>query len=403
MNLPEGTPREIRSSGGGAASWLVTAWEEIVMTFRKTVSVLLVFLMVMSGCSKKTDETTGTTETTGAGSEASVTEESVTENTEDTTAQTETESATSEIELTETSKKEPEPIVFDPHLHSAALDVACKEGYWESFDNMVDAIMAGEDTFKCTSKEAYDWCASDVVINYFMPAACGFVFGDGYEDGVGKLRYEKPKEEFLAREKTFEEESMKILNACVKSDYTDFEKALSLYVYIAENFTYAYEDEHEVQDQSPDGFGVYRCMMKKHGICFELSGVYTFLLRQCGIDSLKISGEGDVFHEWSYVYLYGKPYHVDVTWGRAENDPSGEVPLRFFMETDMMRIEDGFVFNTFVWNPLSWWVKDIDKNQYVVEENTYDALHQGKFIALDTEKKVVRFREGDEEKEWKYE
>ena len=65
--------------------------------------------------------------------------------------------------------------------------------------------------------------ASDVVINYFMPAACGFVFGDGYEDGVGKLRYEKPKEEFLAREKTFEE-SMKILNACVKSDYTDLKR-----------------------------------------------------------------------------------------------------------------------------------------------------------------------------------
>ena len=127
------------------------------MTFRKTVSVLLVFLMVMSGCSKKTDETTGTTETTGAGSEASVTEGTVTENTEDTTAQTETESA-SEIELTETSKKEPEPIVFNPHLHSAALDVACRATgslsiIWST------RSWRGEDTFKCTSKEAYDWCA----------------------------------------------------------------------------------------------------------------------------------------------------------------------------------------------------------------------------------------------------
>ena len=107
---------------------------------KKTLSMLLIFVLAFSGCAKtesaKDSRTTDATETKI---------ESKEETSESTTEATTTETT---VETTKETTEAPAPIEFNPHVYSKILsDEFVKEEWWESLYNMIDAIRAGEDSF----------------------------------------------------------------------------------------------------------------------------------------------------------------------------------------------------------------------------------------------------------------
>ena len=299
----------------------------------------------------------------------------------------------------------PEVFHFDPHVHTELISEVCREEWWESFYNLCDAIRSGADTFECCEKDAYLWCTDDTTLSTFFPAACTLVKGDGYEDGVGQISYQRPKDEILARQKAFEEEIERMINEAVRPDYTDFEKCLALFDYISSNFTY---DDAPVDGQGIDEFSNYACLMSKKGICCEIAGSYTYLLLQCGIEAADMSGEGMAgAHDWTYIVIDGKGYHADVTWTLHGDFPDDPCSLVYFLQTDDERAADGFEKDSFKPDLICYWKNDYDRTVFAAEDNRYRALHEdGWTILLDmnTDRKVIRYKNiNDEVLEFRYE
>ena len=147
---------------------------------------------------------------------------------------TETEASTTAAETT----KEAEPFKFNPHVHTNLISEYFKDERWESFYNMCDAMREGKDTFECIDEECFKACTHDVFIGTFFPAACTIVVGDGYENGIGKLKYKMDKDKFLERQAAFEKEIERMLNEAIRTDYSEFEKVMGLYDYMCKNFRY---------------------------------------------------------------------------------------------------------------------------------------------------------------------
>ena len=144
-------------------------------------------------------------------------------------------------ETTETEEKVLVPFEYNPHLYSPKMSERIPQDYWDSFYNLCDALRAGESVFECSSVDAYIWCMDASVLCNLFPAAGMWVdgeFNDGtvsYEDGIGRIHYNMPVDEFVKRQADFEVLIEDILNSNIESDDTDYEKALKLYLYMADN------------------------------------------------------------------------------------------------------------------------------------------------------------------------
>ena len=292
----------------------------------RSISAVLTASLVLSGCAVKNDTK----------AKESVAEPAVT--TEDTV----------QTELTEepvSTTVEEIPFEFNPHVYNAMLSATYGDEYRDAFFNLCDALRAGEDTFECASKEAYDWCMNELTLSELFPVACMTVTDkstDGslnYENGTGRIYYTIPVEEFVQRQSEFEEEITEILNTYVKSSYTDFEKCLALYDYMVSEYVYDYNDEWM-------GTGVgasYFCFKEKRGLCSSLADIYAYLLMQVGVDAIHVShfGEGNA-HAWTFVTVNGKGYHIDPTWGLKIDYSSKKFYLDCFMMTDNDRANSGY-------------------------------------------------------------
>ena len=288
---------------------------------------------------------------------------------------------------TEETTKAPEPFTFNPHLHCSLLSEIVTEDMWQSLYNMIDAMRAGEDTFKCTDKTAYEWCTDEVTIGSFLPPACTLVVGNGYEDGIGKLKYKTDKDRFLEREKNFEEEIVRMINAATRSDLSDFEKLMGLYDYMCKNWVYDYS---ELDGQGIDDFSDYACLTKKNGICCEIAGAFSYLLLQCGVEAMPYGSSCE--HDWTYVVIGGKGYHVDATWGLHGDYPDNPLTLQYFMMTEAERvstINNGDQLQA----PWIWpWRKGYDLARFSATDETFRVLHNGAtYIGIDTERNVIKY------------
>ena len=281
----------------------------------------------------------------------------------------------------------PEPFTFNPHLHCSLLSEVVSEETWASFYNMCDAIRAGEDTFACESKEAYDWCTNEVTIGSFLPAACTKVVAGGYKDDVGKLKYKMDKEQFLAREQAFEEEICRMLNEATRTDASDFEKLMGIYDYMCKNWVYDYSD---IDGATIEEFGDYACLMRKDGICAEIASALTYLLLQCDVEAMPFGTSCE--HEWTYVVIGGKGYHVDATWALHGDYPNRRLDLQYFMMTERDRLSQGFDKDRFVADLLWIWKSDYDLERFTATDNSFKAIHEGaQFVSMDTEKNVIKY------------
>lgn len=167
--------------------------------------------------------------------------------------------------------------VFNTHI----LDSGNMNGKKEAFYNMCDALINGEDSFNCPNKETFDLITSSEILSCYFPFADGKIKGAGFENGVGKIEYLIPKDEFIAKEIEYEKQIEDALNSKVTTDQKAFMKAIALFNYCRKTYT----DD------------------------MEFNKTYTYLLLQCGVPAhLDMSKDNKLV---TVVNISGSDYTYD--------------------------------------------------------------------------------------------
>lgn len=118
---------------------------------------------------------------------------------------------------------------------------------------------------------------------------------------------------------------------------TDYDKELYIHDYIAKNCVY---------DEGLDASTAYNCLIDGYAICSGYARAAMLLLREAGIDSMLIGGngysesQGYVSHMWNIVWLDGEAYHLDVTWDDHNDSDAGYISHMYFNVTDEMISQD---------------------------------------------------------------
>ncbi len=352
-------------------------------------AIIFAAVMLICGCGGKTPDGKDAAAQTAEPAPAEDTAEPSAEPTAEPSAEPTAEPTPA---ATPTATPEPEPeYEFDPHLYLPILDSEIPQENWDAFHNLCDALRAGETTFECASREAYNWATDSVTLAQLFPAACLKIKAqsdDGsaaFENGVGKITYQIPAEEYVERQAMFEELITGILNEYLEADDNDFEKCLKLYDYMESNFTYNYDSDGTLSD----GY-VYHTIMTHTGKCIDLAGVYNYLLLQAGVEALSVGGHSpDMDHEWSYLIIDGKGYYSDPTW--ALKSPDEPLGLYYFLMTAERRAGSGFDMEELTASLLPrYWMK-YSSVEFTADDDEY-CFPSGSFlISLDEENKIVHY------------
>ena len=342
------------------------------MKREKVLSLVLVFAFLLTGCNRGKAETTEQTVLSGVAGQTAT-------------------SDVTETSVTETTASE--PFEFNPHVYSGKIAERVPQDYWDSFYNLCDALRKGEDTFECTSQEAYNWATDVAVLCDLFPAAGAKIEGkstDGspaYENGIGKICYNMPVEDFLKREADFEAMITDILNSTIEKDDSEYERALKLYLYVAKNYVY---DNSLIENLSIDENYVYACFKEKRGQCVNFASVYAYLLLQADIDAVSFRIYEGICHAWTYAVIDGKGYHIDTTWALQADGIDG-IYLDYFMMSDEDRIIDGCTLT----NPDVTLLPECNVNKTNVKFEATDGRYcirdYCRFVSLDEEKKIVHY------------
>ena len=323
---------------------------------------------ILTGCSSNIDLTTAT---------SSVTEETPVITFETTEATTTTEKARGHYEF--------KPVV----MSSIFLDIMGGDMY-DAYKNYIEAVRNGEDEFEVKSERDYDWMIGQFP-NKFQPLYEVYTesnYGGAFKDGKATFQYKISKEELAQKEAEFEKLITDILNENLRDDYSDLEKALALYIYIANNYSYDYEVYDRMKYEAVKDINAYRFFMEKKGICAECSTAYSYLLLQAGVDATVCGGNRDYDnegHAWTYVTINGKNYHIDPTYAMGS---SGS--LSFFMMTDEQRYkEDGYKKETM--SIGCHYKKDHNGEDFTADDDFFAPLWGGRFISFDHEKKIINY------------
>ncbi len=280
------------------------------------------------------------------------------------------------------------------HVFSELSTSHYGEAKKQALFNLVDALREGKDTFEAADIGAYSWTVGRLS-TYFYPAstACidtNNINDDNFKDGTATVPYIVSKEEAKKLQEEFDQLVLDTINDAVSDDYTDFEKALALYEFITLNWTYDYElYEHNGEPEWMDKGSVYRCLKDKLGICWELAGMYNYLLEQCGINAEESGGfliSKSESHAWTFIKLNGEYYNVDVTWGLTEDGLSN---LQYFLTTDKIREEnDGFPIDMMYFSGTDE-LSRTSCSMHATDES-FAPLWEGRYVGMDrTAKNVI--------------
>ena len=275
---------------------------------------------------------------------------------------------------------------FQPKVASQYLVEIFGEQKVETWFNLVDAVMAGEDTFACPDQETYNWVMGQFPNKCFpvLLEVIDYAYDRDHSvnNGVASFTYRVSRDEAAAKIAEFAKLVEDILNETMKSDYSDFEKALSLFLYFREAYTYDYAAWEDVENGEGFYTNSYRLLTEKTGVCHEIANAYSYLLMQAGVDATTIMSNS---HEWSYIRLNGKNYHVDPTY--ALSGAAGE--LFYFLMTDASRCEDGFEKEKFIY--CSNYSQDNPYPDYAADDKTFTDLRFGCFDSLDHENRILNY------------
>lgn len=293
---------------------------------------------------------------------------------------------------------------FNPHLYVPIFADDIPQDYWDSFYNLCDALRAGETTFACSSAEACKWALDPVTLNTLFPTACMKIREkdeDGntpFENGVGRIYYEIPIDEFTERQAGFESLVEDVLNTWLEADDDEFEKALKLYDYMESTYDYQYDFLEEL----PDGANYYT-IMTGSGQCVDLGNVYAYFLLEAGVQAVESGcSVPEMAHDWTYIVIDGKGYFSDPTWSLKSTLGSEDLALYYFLMTGDRRADSGCPVDDLT-SPLlpRYWVNF----STVRLEATDDSLSfpEGSVLdSIDEDNKLVRYILDDEVYELNY-
>ena len=278
--------------------------------------------------------------------------------------------------------------VFRPRVCSAYMEEVFGKTMCETWFHLVDAVMAGEDTFACPDQYTYDWVMGQFPIRCFpvLTELIDYAYNREHSvvDGVASFTYLVPREEAARRIGEFAQQVEGVLNEALEADDSDFEKVLALYDYFVQHYTYDDETEKKIYETFVDYTTPSRLFREGTGICTEIARAYSYLLMQAGVDAGTVMGDA---HEWSCVRINGVHYHVDPTF--AITSPGS---LAFFMMTDEQREATGFNRDGFVY--LSNYSEDHPHPEYTADDDTFSALWDWHLESFSRPEKILRC--------WKY-
>ncbi len=352
---------------------------------KRIICLMLIISIFLSGCSNKSNNINNTNEP------------SISPTLAPTPVATE-----SEIPI-QTPEPEAAKYEFNPHLYVPILAEDIPQDYWDSFYNLCDALRVGETTFKCSSEDAYKWATSPVTLTELFPAACTKIKGESndgsipFENGIGKIYYQMPIDEYVERQAQFEKMVVDVLNEHLDIDDNDFEKCLKLYDYMSVNYSYDY-DFVEIM---PDGAN-YLTMMTHKGQCIELSSVYAYFLLQAGVEAMQVGCTNPLAHAWTYVVIDGKGYHSDPTWGLRESYDYDGVGLHYFMMTGERRADANCFVDDLTAPLLPKYWANASSVEFVADDDRYYFPDGAYLVSLDEDNKIIHYYFYDEEHELSY-
>ena len=263
----------------------------------------------------------------------------------------------------------------------------------DAWFSLVDAVMAGEDTFECPDKHTYLWMLAE------FPDLCFPVLKEivgspesvteMVVEGTGEIFYKIPKEEAAKKIEEFIQLVEGILNETMNPDYSDFENALSLYNYFLKTYTYDYETAALVESQPSrvNYTSAYRLLTQKNGICSEIAVAYSYLLMQAGIDASVVM---NAKHEWSIIRLGDSYFHIDPTFALGT-----EGYLGYFMMTDEERSHEGYYKKKdFIY--VAYYEPEVMPD-YSANDGTFSSLWRTFFLSFDHDSKILKYFAYDSE------
>ncbi len=306
-----------------------------------------------------------------------------------------------------TEEPEPEPTeepveigshyVFQPKVCSSYMTEVFGEPMTETWFSLVDAVMAGETSFTCPDEDTYWWVMGQYPDMCFPVLKDLIFYGLDVEnpvkDGVAEFTYTVPKEEAAARIAEFAALVESILNETLKDDYSELEKALSLYLYFSHHYIYDYVAADP--NFAPDYLSSYRVLTTGTGICQEFSVAYSYLLLQAGVDAGVMSGHrgwDHAGHQWSYVKLHGHDFHIDPTYVIGDQDS-----LSYFMMTDAQRETDDYGRSDFV--ICSHYSQEHPHPEYSADDDSFREIWEGRFMEFDHATRTLSYSAYNDEGE----
>ena len=286
-------------------------------------------------------------------------------------------------------EKQPGHYEFKPKVCSGYMKDLFGETMCETWYNLVDAVLAGEDTFECPDYETYRWVMGQFperlfpvlvdVLDYPLPEETAVI------DGIAHFNYKYDHEQVLKRISDFENMIVEILNESMEDDYSDFEKVIALYNYFAHHYTYDYDLYERKQAGEFVELSSINFLDKGTGICQEISTAYSYILLQAGVEATTMSGirgYDNMSHAWSYVKINGNEYHIDPTFVLDDNT------LSYLMMNDDRRSNyDDFDRSTY--RITSNYSQDHPVPEFVADDDKFSPIWNTKFEAIDTEKDIL--------------
>ena len=297
----------------------------------------------------------------------------------------------------EQSSKPQGHYVFQPKVCSVYMEEVFGKDMCDAWFNLVDAVLAGEDTFACKDQHTYDWVMGQFAYRCLpvLPELIDYAYDREHsvKDGVASFTYLVPPEEAKQRIEEFGAQIEAILNDVFEDDYSDFEKALTLYVYFYEHYEYDYDTFEKMYETYIDELSAYRFFQTGMGVCQEISTAYSYLLMQAGVEATTMMGRD---HQWSYIRLNGHNYHIDPTFVITERSS-----LAYFLMTDEQRELTGH--SKAGCTITSNYAQDHPHPEYTADDDHFRPLWGTYFDSLSHETHTVVCAIGENEYgEWNY-
>ena len=286
---------------------------------------------------------------------------------------------------------------FRPKVCSVYMEEVFGKTMCETWYRLVDAVMAGEDTFACPDQHTYDWVMGQFPDRCFplLRELIDYTYDREHSviDGIASYTWKIPKETAARRLDEFAGQVEDILNAALKDDYSDFEKTLALYDYFSRHYIYDYELLAKKEEAYLPDLNTMYFFNNNAGTCQEISSAFSYLLMQAGVEATIMSGprsSDQEPHQWSYVRIGGHDYHIDPTYAIDDVDS-----LSYFMMTDAQRFaEDGYEPSTF--KITSNYSQDHPHPVYAAADDTFAPLWDCTLETFDPDKNIIICRKADE-------